>query len=118
LAGGFKRDVGCLFFGYLLLATQKKVTRPPGGTGYVNKIREANAYEISRTAVRVREDDKLIGGARRCCSLVPGDFRVFRVPSGLGGRIQAGRGCLFFGYFRLATQTKVTRSPGGTGNEN
>jgi hypothetical protein len=34
LAGGFKRDVGCLFFGYLLLATQKKVTRPPGGTGY------------------------------------------------------------------------------------
>jgi hypothetical protein len=36
LAGGFKRDVGCLFFGYLLLATQKKVTRPPGGTGYEN----------------------------------------------------------------------------------
>jgi hypothetical protein len=29
--------VGCLFFGYLLLATQKKVTRPPGGTGYENQ---------------------------------------------------------------------------------
>ena len=41
LAGGFKRDVGCLFF------------------GYVNQIREANAYEISRTAVRVRGNDNL-----------------------------------------------------------
>jgi hypothetical protein len=39
---------------------------------------------------RVREDDKLIGGARRRCSLVTGDFRVFRVPSGRA--VQQGSG--------------------------
>jgi hypothetical protein len=38
----------------------------------------------NRLDPRVREDDRVIGGARRRCSLITGDCRVFRVPSGCG----------------------------------
>jgi hypothetical protein len=53
---GFRANAGRLSFGDFSLATQRKVTRPPGGTGYVNQIREANTNKTSRTT-----DDRAAG---------------------------------------------------------
>jgi hypothetical protein len=59
----FRANAGRLSFGDFSLATQRKVTRPPGGTGHANQIREANTNKTSRTAARSTKWPRIPCGA-------------------------------------------------------